>query len=292
MKSLNLRSNKLTWISPSAFDNLTGLAELDISYNQIKHLSSNVLTPAEIRMTSLKLSGNPFQCDCLMLSLWEWLQEHGRLIHQEESPLVCVHPEKLRDHSILTLHPSDICPSPLVSDLEVQRLDSNHLSIAWEVQNGTLIGGFTVTYHITNSRSPVVLANLQATARQHELEDLVPETWYSVCVTATGKYLRIYGNKPTPYVTENERTTEVTANNRKCLQIRTLAKTDKTKITLSTLGIILGSSISAALVLTLSILLTALKFRRRRRRPVKNDVPQEYISYRHFSIQSSEGVYS
>lgn len=253
-------------------------------YNEIKYIDTF------IHIISY-FTGNPFQCDCLMLSLWEWLQEHGRLL-QDEVPLNCVHPEKLRDHSILTLHPSDICPSPLVSDLEVQRLDSNHLTVAWEVHNGTLIGGFTVTYHITTSRSPVVLANLQATSRRHDLEDLVPETWYTVCVTATGKYLRMYGNKPTPYVTEHERTTEVTANNRKCLQIRTLAKTDKTKITLSTLGIILGSSISAALVLTLSILLTALKFRRRRRRPVKNDVPQEYISYRHFSIQSNEGVYS
>lgn len=237
-------------------------------------------------------SGNPFHCDCLMLSLWEWLQEHGRFLHADDKPLVCVHPEKLHDHSVFTLHPSDICPTPLVSDIEVQRLDSDHLTITWEVQNATLIGGFTVTYHVTTSRSPVVLANLPPTARMHNLEDLLPETWYSVCVTGTGKYLRMFNNKPTPYVTETERTSEVTANNRKCLQIRTLAKTDKTKITLSTLGIILGSSISAALVLTLSILLTALKFRRRRRRPVKNDVPQEYISYRHFSIQSSEGVYS
>lgn len=109
---------------------------------------------------------------------------------------------------------------------------------------------------------------------------------------ATGKYLRTL-SKPTAYVTDVEKNfNESPSVNRKCLQKRTLAKTEKSKISLSTLGIILGASIGAALVLTLSILLTALKFRRRRRRPVKNDVPQEYISYRHFSIQSSEGVYS
>ncbi len=49
---------------------------------------------------------------------------------------------------------------------------------------------------------------------------------------------------------------------------------------------------SFVLVITVSILFAAYKFRRKRRRPVKNDIPEEYITYRHFSLPSSENVYS
>lgn len=243
-----------------------------------------------------KISGNPFVCDCQLLSFWEWIQEHTRLIQDPDDgnkDLTCKLPEKLKEHSLLSLHPVDICPAPFISDLEVAHLDHQSIIIVWNVQNGTLIDDFLVTYHLTSSRASGVKSSepLPASQRRFQIDTLKTETWYTVCVTAAGKYLRTLG-KPIPYVTiEGKSQPAVPDNgNHKCLQIKTLAKLQKTKMTLSTLGIILGSSISAALVLTLSVLLTAIKFRRRRRRrPVKNDVPQEYISYRHFSLQSSEG---
>lgn len=199
----------------------------------------------------------------------------------------------MKETSILSLHPVDICPAPLIDDLEAVHLDHESLIIKWNVQNGTLIDDFLVTYHLTSTRGSGLKSSepLPAIQRRYQLDELKSETWYTVCVTAAGKYLRTLG-KPIPYVTiEGKSQPTIPDNgNHKCLQIKTLTKLQKTKMTLSTLGIILGSSISAALVLTLSVLLTAIKFRRRRRRrPVKNDVPQEYISYRHFSLQSSEG---
>lgn len=75
-------------------------------------------------------------------------------------------------------------------------------------------------------------------------------------------------------------------------QGRTLAFNEKTKISLSTLGIIILSAICAVFLVTVFVLLTAVKWRRRRRQPVKNDVPEEYITYRHFSLPSNENVYS
>lgn len=223
------------------------------------------------------------------------MQEHTRLIHDPENDtklLTCQQPDRLKEHSIISLHPVDICPAPVIADIEVTHLDHESLIIKWNVQNGTLIDDFLVTYHLTSSTERGTSEPLSASQRRFQLESLKPETWYTVCVTAAGKYLRTLG-KPIPYVTiegKSQSAGPADNGNHKCLQIKTLAKLQKTKMTLSTLGIILGSSISAALVLTLSVLLTAIKFRRRRRRrPVKNDVPQEYISYRHFSLQSSEG---
>lgn len=236
------------------------------------------------------LAGNPFHCDCRLLGLWEWLQDHPRLATRDPS---CSLPDKLANQSVGSLHPVDFCPAPLMTSTEVRRLDHDRLSLEWDVQNGTLIGGFLVTYHATSEPAPAAGTSLEPSVRRYDIDGLRTETWYTVCVTATGKYLRSLG-RPTPYTADVERPYDMSTNNRKCLQVRTLAKTDKTRVTLSTLGIILGGSVSAVLVLILAVLLTALKFkRRRRRRPVKaNDVPQEYISYRHFSIQSNDGVYS
>ncbi|KAF8790032.1 Insulin-like growth factor-binding protein like [Argiope bruennichi] len=296
LKTLWMQNNQITWIQSGAFVDLGSLLELNLENNKLTQINGNILMPIEVRVSKLLLAGNPFFCDCRLLSFWEWVQEHTSLIQDAENEsktLTCIMPDKLKDHAILSLHPVDICPAPFIADLEVIHLDHESLIIKWNVQNGTLIDDFLVTYHLTSSRESGLISSepLPATQRRFQLETLKPETWYTVCVTAAGKYLRTLG-KPIPYVTmEGKSQPAVPDNgNHKCLQIKTLAKLQKTKMSLSTLGIILGSSISAALVLTLSVLLTAIKFRRRRRRrPVKNDVPQEYISYRHFSLQSSEG---
>ncbi|KAL3200260.1 hypothetical protein MRX96_043523 [Rhipicephalus microplus] len=271
LKGLWLRDNQIVWIAVNAFANLTALVSLDLRNNRLAYLSSSVLQPIE--------------------GLWEWLQDHPRLNTRRPS---CAQPDKLANQSVASLHPVDFCPAPLMTSAEVRRLDHDRLQLEWDVQNGTLIGGFLVTYHATSEPAPSAGASLEPGVRRYEVDGLRSETWYTVCVTATGKYLRSLG-RPTPYTADVERPYDMSTNNRKCLQVRTLARTDRTRVTLSTLGMILGGSVSAVLILVLAVLLTALKFRRRRRRrrPAKaQEVPQEYISYRHFSIQSNDGVYS
>ncbi|GIY80349.1 protein artichoke [Caerostris extrusa] len=200
-----MQNNQISWIQSGAFVDLGSLSELNLENNKLTQINGNILMPIEVRVSKLLLAGNPFYCDCRLLSFWEWVQEHSRLIQDPENEsrsLTCMMPEKLKDHAILSLHPVDICPAPFIADLEVIHLDHESLIIKWNVQNGTLIDDFLVTYHLTSSRDSGVKSSepLPATQRRFQLETLKPETWYTVCVTAAGKYLRTLG-KPIPYVT-------------------------------------------------------------------------------------------
>lgn len=110
----------------------------------------------------------------------------------DEEEIVCDQPEKLKHYSILSLQPIDFCPIPMITLFEVAKLESSAVRLRWEVQNETLVGGFTLEYYLTSERSLTSPAGLQLNpaARTAELRDLVSEKWYTVCVEANGKYLR------------------------------------------------------------------------------------------------------
>jgi len=311
LRHVSLKNNIIAWIAGNAFQNLTGLELLDMRNNFFTHLHDSLFTPVEVSLETLLLAGNPFHCDCRLLTLWEWLQEHSRLLSSEErdAQLLCIQPDKLKDHVVLSLHPADFCPVPLISSFEIVTLEATGLKLSWEVQNDSLVGGFSLDYHLASERilplaaatsaaatSGIANRKLLAEARSAEIGDLLPETQYSVCVQANGRYLKMASStKPTPYVVGLPRSYgEFVTSNRKCIQARTLAFNDRRKIALSTLGIIIGASICAVLTITLLLILVVIKWKkRRRRRPVKQqDVPEEYITYRHFSLPSNENVYS
>lgn len=139
--------------------------------------------------------GNPFHCDCRLLSIYQWLEEHSRLVkfdNDYEEMMICDQPEKLKHDSIQSLQPIDFCPIPMITLLEVNKIESSSIRLRWEVQNETLVGGFTLEYYLTSERSLTSPAGLQLNsgARNAELRDLVAEKWYTVCVEANGKYLR------------------------------------------------------------------------------------------------------
>ncbi|RWS30041.1 chaoptin-like protein [Leptotrombidium deliense] len=358
VKSIYLHNNIIAWIANNAFQNLSSLQVLDLHNNFLSHFGEAIFAPIEVSIETLFLAGNPIHCDCKLLDIWEWLQDHSRIIPSSErdKELLCVQPEKLREHLVFSLHPVDFCPVPLISLMEVLLLSYDSVTIRWDVQNGeqfskfvaiftfgscvkfvmrsrikgrylelqleltliiidknevkaalnlnganlicedTLVGGFTLDYHLTSDRIPVVTnRRLSSLERNVFIDHLESETWYTVCVQANGKYLRALNNKPTPYVVDHQRNYgDYSTSNRKCLQVRTLAFSEKSKLALSTIGIIVAACVTVVFIITVFILITAitLRKRRRRQRPVKNDVPEEYITYRHFSLPSSETVYS
>lgn len=164
--------------------------------------------------------GNPLNCDCQLIGLWEWLQDHSRLLSSQEKNLVCVEPDKINDRSFLSLHPVDFCPVPLILILEVFKLESNEMTLHWEVQNNSLVAGFKFNYHLTSDRVPIVSnKQLSPLERYIDISDLKSETWYTVCLEVEGKYSRKTSNKPAAYVMSNQRNFEYTSNNRKCLQV-------------------------------------------------------------------------
>jgi hypothetical protein len=139
----------------------------------------------------------------------------------DREEMICVQPEKLKDNSILSLHPVDFCPVPLISLMEITKLESTQMIIRWEVQNDTLVGGFTLEYHLTSDRTPPLTHKYLGPFERHsEITNLIPENWYTVCIQANGKYLRSESNKPTPYVIDHQKNfAEYVTSNRKCSQV-------------------------------------------------------------------------
>ena len=159
---------------------------------------------------------------------------------QDEEEMVCDQPEKLKHQSIQSLQPIDFCPIPMITTFEVLKVDPGSVRLSWEVQNETLVGGFTLEYYLTSERSLTSPAGLQLNqaARTAELRDLVAEKWYTVCVEANGKYLRTSSltvagnplemfndNKPTPFVQldhhhlQKHLLQNFVTSNRKCSQV-------------------------------------------------------------------------
>nr|XP_027195169.1 protein artichoke-like [Dermatophagoides pteronyssinus] len=194
LKYLSLRHNMISWIANNAFQNMTSLTMIDLRQNFLTQISETIFESIEVRLQSIMLAGNPFHCDCRLLSIYQWLEEHSRLVKfdNDEEMMICDQPEKLKHDSIQSLQPIDFCPIPLITLLEVNKIESSAIRLRWEVQNETLVGGFTLEYYLTSERSLTSPAGLQLNsgARNAELRDLVSEKWYTVCVEANGKYLR------------------------------------------------------------------------------------------------------
>lgn len=139
----------------------------------------------------------------------------------DREDIICAQPEKLKDNSILSLHPVDFCPVPTISIIEISKLESTQVRIRWEVQNDTLVGGFTLEYYLTANRTPPLTQKiLGPTDRQSDITDLRPDNWYTICVEANGKYLRSESINPMPYVIDhNKNFAEYVTTNRKCSQV-------------------------------------------------------------------------
>ena len=139
----------------------------------------------------------------------------------DENELHCIQPEKLADLPVLSVHPIDFCPVPIISSLEIERLEHNLVKIKWSVQNDSLVGGFTLDYHHTEDRLPLAInRQLTTTERTLNISNLNSTTLYTICMQANGKYLRAFTNKPTAYVVD-QRThfNDYVTSNRKCIQV-------------------------------------------------------------------------
>lgn len=79
----------------------------------------------------------------------------------------------------------------MLTQFEIIKLEPSLIRLGWEVQNETLVGGFTLEYYVTSERSLTSPAGLQlnSAARTVDIPGLVAEKWYTVCIEANGKYL-------------------------------------------------------------------------------------------------------
>ncbi|XP_057698880.1 polycystin-1 isoform X1 [Corythoichthys intestinalis] len=121
---LDLSKNHITSLDTTLLNRLPGLRELYLQSNRIVilprgvfcygpltvlDLSNNQITKIEERicddlcnLTQIDLSSNPFDCDCKLFHLVNWLQDKGVRVRRPDD-MVCNHPPELRHKPLLNV---------------------------------------------------------------------------------------------------------------------------------------------------------------------------------------------
>lgn len=240
-------------------------------------------------------TGNPYECDCSFSTSWLWIQNHKKLLDRQ--PILCSSPERLSGRSVWHHNFEYFCAMPLISELEIQPLRHDQLTVQWRVRNQSKVRGVKVVYHSSSQQAQLSSGVLKPPKNEYNIQHLRPATWYTVCIVAMS-------NEPSEssigfikgaYRPPKGPLGESSENAERCVKIKTPEKNLGSGTNWTSLAIILGCTLGVVLVLGVSITLTALKFykirQNRKRRTPKNDVPQEYLSYRHFSLQSIERMF-
>ncbi|XP_046371368.1 toll-like receptor 4 [Haliotis rufescens] len=100
LKTLDLSSNSITHLEESTFDKNPALVNISLASNQLSNISPFVFKDLK-ELQNLRLSGNPFLCDCALLPLVTWLTEINPHIYgKSSSAFVCGSPYSRRGLSI------------------------------------------------------------------------------------------------------------------------------------------------------------------------------------------------
>lgn len=130
---------------------------------------------------------------------------------------------------------------------------------------------------------------LEREARTVKLGKLSPDTLYLICVMGLGNWAT-GGNTSHPVLTDSPST--------RCTDVRTLEAPSVSEsppeggsILTRRLGLIVGSCMGFVVFIVLVSVLGYLKLKKQRSSSKRDPpLPQEYISYRHFSIQSADNT--
>ncbi|XP_069696520.1 uncharacterized protein [Periplaneta americana] len=82
-------------VMPISFENATNLTKLVLSNNNLKTIDYNIFRVMP-KLTHIFLDGNPLECDCGLLKLWRWCQEHDvKVVGYMEDFVLCESPKEV-----------------------------------------------------------------------------------------------------------------------------------------------------------------------------------------------------
>lgn len=118
---------------------------------KIAPLSSNGYPSLHPNKSSVRflflLTENPLSCSCESEELWEWLQDHQKLVETaNRRGLRCEQPPELRGRVFLDLRPEQFCDQPLVIKLGIQDIQPFSVLVSWQSRNHSGLHGYQVTY--------------------------------------------------------------------------------------------------------------------------------------------------
>ncbi|XP_029670334.1 protein artichoke-like [Formica exsecta] len=228
--------------------------------------------------------------------------------------LRCEQPPELRGLVFLDLDPRAFCSAPLVLKLAIQDIQPFSVLVSWQSRNHSSLRGYQVAYHALGDVDEVRAKILEPSARSVKLSKLSSNTRYLICVFGLGNWMssrtengpieqlnftqiEILASTPSPQMKDS--TTS------RCTEVKTLDAPDAiissdgsamgdvdsvSSFLTRRLGLIVGCCMGIVVFLLLVSVLGYLKVKKQRE-AVKREqqpIPPEYISYRHFSIQSGE----
>ncbi|XP_070170621.1 protein artichoke [Polyergus mexicanus] len=228
--------------------------------------------------------------------------------------LRCEQPPELRGLVFLDLDPRAFCSAPLVLKLAIQDIQPFSVLVSWQSRNHSSLRGYQVAYHALDNVDEVRAKILEPSARSVKVSKLSSNTRYLICVFSLGNWMtsrtedspiehlnftqiEILASTPSPQMKDS--TTS------RCTEVRTLDAPDAiissdgsamgdvgsvSSFLTRRLGLIVGCCMGFVVFLLLVSVLGYLKVKKQRE-AVKREqqpIPPEYISYRHFSIQSGE----
>ncbi|XP_069696526.1 uncharacterized protein [Periplaneta americana] len=100
--SLNIQTVEELYISdcninllmPKSLENATRLKILDLRNNHLKTIDENIFRVMP-SLTDLLLYGNPLECDCGLLNVWRWCQNHNIKVVKDTEVSRCESPEQV-----------------------------------------------------------------------------------------------------------------------------------------------------------------------------------------------------
>ncbi|KAK0161430.1 hypothetical protein PV327_009901 [Microctonus hyperodae] len=240
----------------------------------------------------------------------------GMGVNDMESGLLrCEQPPELRGLVFLDLDPHAFCSAPLVLKLAIQDIQPFSVLVSWQSRNHSGLHGYQVAYHAVDHVDEIRGKMLDPNARSLRLGKLISNTKYLICVLGLGNWLTrvdeadVIGqfNSTRDEIIESTSLPEmIDSATSRCTEVKTLEAPDPivissdgapmsdvsgvTSILTRRLGLIVGCCMGFIVFILLVSVLGYLKVKKQRE-AVKRDqqpIPPEYISYRHFSIQSGE----
>lgn len=131
IKIIHLHTNNLSQVDAKLFKDQEFIQQLYLSDNLLESLPPGLLDPFALQPT-LRLHGNPWNCDCRMWYLHEWVLKHGQDIEMLDRVL-CESPIFLRKRSVTSIDKEQLVCRPAGRDA----FDLSSCSL--QTSSGTLV---------------------------------------------------------------------------------------------------------------------------------------------------------
>ncbi|CAL8324970.1 unnamed protein product [Arctogadus glacialis] len=132
VKVIQLQKNNLTELAAKLFADLPMLRQLHLSDNRLQTLAPGLFTSLHSQPV-VRLHGNPWQCDCHVSYLHDWMLNHS-LDPEEQDKVRCGGPGPLRGRTI-----ASVDKERLVCRLPENRLMADPENCALRAFNGTVV---------------------------------------------------------------------------------------------------------------------------------------------------------